>query len=136
MALKDGDKVFVADEDLYRTKDGRIVGEDDPDKLTKVAVKGQRMPMARAASVGLVSAGEAGTMTETGREDRITPMTPQAGARADRTDRVRPLTPAGPASSAPADNAKTADASDTKSMPAPEDKAVRRSTKKRKTAKS
>ena len=119
MPLAAGDKVFITDKTLYRTKDGEIVGEDDPRRLTKVAVPGQRMDLARAQSLGLVSANDAGEMTDTpvtGREDRITPM--GGGKPADRADRVRALTPSEPAT-------------DTKAMPKPEDKAVRKTTKKR-----
>lgn len=113
MSVEAGSKIYVAEERLYRTKDGRIVGADDPDRLTLVAVKGQRMTMQRAQSVGLVSADEvaAEPAEASGREDTITPM--GGGSRADR---VRRLTPA---------------VDETKSMPAPEDKAVRKTARKR-----
>jgi hypothetical protein len=105
MAIQPGDQVFVSDKTLYRTKDGRIVGEDDPDKLTKVAVPGHRMPMARARELGLVTGegAEAKTVEPTGREDKITPLT-GGRAAANRQDTVRPLT--GKAETAPAPESK------------------------------
>ena len=108
MAIQPGEQVFVADSDLYKTKDGRIVGEDDPDKLTKVAVKGHKVNLARARELGLVT-GEGDEMTTvsagapTGREDKVTPLSGRS-APADRTDKVRSLT--GKPAAAPAPESK------------------------------
>lgn len=94
MAIQPGEQVYVSDGTLYKTKDGRIVGEDDPDRLTKITSPGQKLSMARARELGLVTGEGAETtaVAPTGREDKVTPLT-GGGATADRTDKVRSLTP-------------------------------------------
>lgn len=46
---------FIASERLYLTKDGQVVGEKHPDRLTLLIASGQSMPRERAISYGLVT---------------------------------------------------------------------------------
>lgn len=46
-----GGTITTATETLFRTRDGRIVGKDDPDKLTKVALPGQEIVLEDAQTV-------------------------------------------------------------------------------------
>lgn len=52
---------FVSEERLYLTKDGKVVGEDDPDRHELLVAEGGQIPFARAKELGLVS-GDGGDL--------------------------------------------------------------------------
>lgn len=47
---------FVSDKRLYLTRDGKVVGEEDPDRYELLVAEGGQLPLARARELGL--AGE------------------------------------------------------------------------------
>jgi hypothetical protein len=50
---------FVSDKRLYLDKDGNVVEEKDPNRLTLLVAAGGRLPMEQAQKYGLVKADEA-----------------------------------------------------------------------------
>jgi hypothetical protein len=77
---------FVSDKRLYLDKDGKVVGDKDPNKLTLLVSEGGSIPFETAEKYGLTKVEEAAVEEEEGEEANQTSpkkaAAPKANAKA------------------------------------------------------
>lgn len=62
---------ITAERDVYTDKDGKVVGNDDPSRLTKVISVGSKVTRADAEKYGLLKAAETPAANLTNEKDEI-----------------------------------------------------------------